>query len=89
MMSNSVMMHDNTTRPEDNLDELNKYKIDTFTVLTSADEISSEETSYIILEHEQSNLANLHSQMCMTKNHILSKYNKGEYELLIKKNKTY
>ena len=81
--------YDNTTRPEDNLDELNKYKIDTFTVLTSADEISSEETSYIILEHDQSNLANLHSQMCMTKNHSLSKYNNGEYELLIKMDKTF
>ena len=79
--------YDNTTRPIENLDEQGRYDIEKYIVISNLDEIPTEE-NYIILEHEQSNLINLHKQMCMTKNHSLSKYNNGEYELLIKMDKT-
>jgi hypothetical protein len=81
--------YDNTTRPEENLDELDRYEISKYTVVSSLDEITEDDSSYIILEHEKTNLVNLHSQMCMTKNHTLSKYNNGEYELLVKMDRTF
>ena len=78
--------YDNTTRPSDNLDELGTYKIDQFDVVSNFDEVPNK-PSYIIINHEQTNLLNLHKQMCMTKTHKLSKYNNGEYELLVKMDK--
>ena len=80
--------YDNTTRPIDNLDELGKYTINKYKVVSNLDEIPTEE-NYIIIEHDQSNLVNLHTQMCMTRRHPLSKYNNGEYELLIKMDKLF
>ena len=80
--------YDNTTRPVDSLDELPKYDIKKYTIINELDEIPSDD-AYVILEHDKSNLANLHSQMCMTQNHTLSNYNNGEYELLIKMDSTF
>ena len=79
--------YDNTTRPLESLDEQDDYEIEEYKVVSSLDEITTEE-KYIILDHEQSNLINLHKQMCMTKTHPLSQYNNGEYELLIKMDRT-
>ena len=80
--------YDNTTRPIDNLDELGLYRIKQINVITNPDEIPSVD-DYIVIEHDQTNLISLHNQICMTKQHPLSKYNNGEYELLVKMDKLF
>ena len=78
----------NVTRPEESLDELEPYEIKTFDVYTELDEIPSS-GDYLIIYHNKTNLVNLHSQMCMTRQHPISNYNNGEYELLIKMDTTF
>ena len=77
--------YDNTTRPQENLDELGNYNdnIENIKVISDLEE-SPINGSYVIINHDQTNLVNLHSKICKTKQHTLSDYNHGEYELLIK-----
>ena len=77
--------YDNTTRPIENIDELGDYDdyIENIKVISNLEEPPTE-GSYVIIDHDETNLVNLHSKICKTKQHTLSDYNHGEYELLIK-----
>jgi hypothetical protein len=77
--------YDNTTRPTENIDELGAYddEIENIKVISNLEEPPTE-GSYVIIDHDETNLVNLHSKICKTKQHTLSDYNHGEYELLIK-----
>ena len=79
--------YNNITRPA-KLSDLDDYEIKEYNVYTNLDDAQND-NEYIILEHEQSNLINFHKKMCMTKTHTKSKYNNGEYELLIKMDKLF
>ena len=79
--------YDNFTRPS-KLSELDDYKIEEFEVFSKSEDVGDKE-SYILIEHEQSNLINFHKKMCMTKTHNITNYNHGEYELLIKMDKLF
>ena len=74
--------YDNFTRPE-KLSDIEGYKISTFDVVTNLEDAAGKE-SYILIEHDQTNLVNFHKKMCMTNTHNITNYNHGEYELLIK-----
>ena len=73
-----------STRSIYNSDKLGKYTIDKYKVVSNLDGVPTEK-NYIIMEHDQSNLVNLHIQMCMIRGHLLSKYNNGEYECCLKR----
>ena len=79
--------YDNETRPE-NLSALGYYDIEEIEVVSNINDVTNQ-TSYILIEHEQSNLINFHRKMCMTHQHNISQFNHGEYELLIKMDKTF
>ena len=74
--------YDNFTRPE-KLSDMPSYPLQDVDVVTNLEEAANKE-SYILIEHDQTNLVNFHKKMCMTNNHSLTNYNHGEYELLIK-----
>jgi len=74
--------YDNFTRPE-KLSDLEAYEISTFDVVTNLEDAEDKE-SYILIDHDQTNLVNFHKKMCMTNNHNITNYNHGEYELLVK-----
>ena len=77
--------YDNTTRPKENIDELGNYdaNIADIKVISNLEE-PPDSGGYVVIDHDQTNLVNLHSKICKTKQHTLSDYNHGEYELLIK-----
>ena len=79
--------YDNFPRPS-KLSELYDYEIEEFDVFSNLEDVGDKE-SYILIEHEQSNLINFHKKMCMTQNHNITNYNHGEYELLIKMDKLF
>ena len=73
--------YDNFTRPEsltgtyDNIQE--------FDIISKEEDIGDKE-SYVLIDHDQTNLVNFHKKMCMTNTHNITNYNHGEYELLVK-----
>ena len=75
----------NETRKE-KLSDLSPISIDEYDVVSNINDVTNP-NSYILIEHDQSNLLSFHRKMCMTKQHPISEYNHGEYELLIKMNK--
>ena len=77
----------NVTRPE-KLSDLEAYDIEEYDVFSNINDVTNQ-NSYILIEHEQSNLKSFHRKMCMTQQHNITKYNNGEYELLIKMDKTF
>ena len=77
----------NVTRPE-KLSDLEAYDIQEYDVFSNINDVTNQ-NSYILIEHEQSNLKSFHRKMCMTQQHNITKYNNGEYELLIKMDKTF
>ena len=79
--------YDNFTRPE-KLSDLGEYPITDCDVVTSLDDVGDKK-SYVLIEHDQTNLANFHKKMCMTNNHTQTIYNHGEYELLIKMDRLF
>ena len=79
--------YDNFTRPE-KLEDTPTYDILVSDVITNLEEVGDKD-SYILIEHDQTNLVNFHKKMCMTNNHTLTPYNHGEYELLIKMDKLF
>jgi hypothetical protein len=50
----------------------------------SEEDDSPRPDSYVNISQSETNLVNLHKQICKTKQHTLSNYNHGEYELLLK-----
>ena len=77
--------YDNFTRPDtltEPYDEISEFQI-----VSNLDDVVNPD-SYILIEHDQSNLINFHKKMCMTKTHNISNYNHGEHELLIKMDTT-
>ena len=74
--------YDNFTRPS-KLSDIEGYTISEYDIVTNIEDAKNKE-SYILIEHDKTNLVNFHKKMCMTNNHTLTKYNHGEYELLIK-----
>ena len=75
--------YDINERPINNLDELGPYdRIESYPVINNLDDIPSS-GSYIFINHTQSNLLNIHKQMCMTNNYH------GNFELLIKMDKIF
>ena len=74
--------YDNFTRPE-KLSDIEGYEISTFDVVTNLEDAVGKE-SYILIEHDQTNLVNFHKKMCMTNTHNITNFNHGEYELLVK-----
>ena len=79
--------YNNFTRPE-KLSDLTPYKITDINVVTNLEDAEGKD-SYVLIEHDQTNLANFHSKACMTKQHQETNYNHGEYELLIKMDKFF
>ena len=82
--------YDNFTLPE-SLDEITDDVVVSQTVVSDLDPTPTED-SYVILNHTQSNLVNLHNKMCMTQkydNVHPPEYEYGEYELLLKMDKTF
>ena len=77
----------NETRKE-KLSELPPISIDEYDVVSNINDVTNP-NSYILIEHDQSNLLSFHRKMCMTKQHPISEYNHGEYELLIKMDKLF
>ena len=56
--------------------------------MTNLDEADGKD-SYVLIDHDQTNLVNFHKKACMTKQHNETNYNHGEYELLIKMDKYF
>ena len=79
--------YDNFTRPE-KLSDLTPYEITDINVVTNLEDAEGKD-SHVLIEHDQTNLINFHSKVCMTKQHTITKYNHGEYELLIKMDKYF
>ena len=79
--------YNNFTRPE-KLSDLTPYEITDINVVTNLEDAEGKD-SYVLIEHDQTNLANFHSKACMTKQHQETNYNHGEYELLIKMDKFF
>ena len=80
--------YDNFTRPE-KLSDLGPYdELKDIEVVTNLDEADGKD-SYVLIDHDQTNLVNFHKKACMTKQHNETKYNHGEYELLIKMDKYF
>ena len=71
--------YDNTTR-EDGLVYSGFSDIKVF----SEEDDSPRPDEYVNISQSETNLVNLHKQVCKTKQHTLSDYNHGEYELLLK-----
>ena len=70
---------------------LKDYEISEFDVVSNLNDIQNKE-SYILIEHEQSNLINFHKNVCVTKLHNISNisdYNNDVYELFIKMDNTF
>ena len=74
----------NETRPSALTDS---YTITSTDVVAKKEDIGSK-TSYILIEHDQTNLINFHNQMCMTKP-LEASYNHGEHEVLIKMDRVF
>ena len=79
--------YDNFTRPE-KLSDMAEYELTDIDVVSNLDDAEGKE-SYVLIEHDQTNLVNFHKKACMTKQHNETKYNHGEYELLIKMDKYF
>ena len=79
--------YDNFTRPE-KLSDLTPYEITDINVVTNLEDAEGKD-SHVLIEHDQTNLINFHSKVCMAKQHTITKYNHGEYELLIKMDKYF
>ena len=80
--------YDNFTRPE-KLSDLGPYdELKDIEVVTNLDEADGKD-SYVLIDHDQTNLVNFHKKACMTKQHNETNYNHGEYELLIKMDKYF
>ena len=77
--------YDNFTRPDSLTDA---YEISQYEVVNKLEDVQNPD-SYILIEHDQSNLVNFHKKMCMTKTHNITNYNHGEHELLIKMDKLF
>ena len=79
--------YDNFTRPT-SLADTQPFEITECDVVTNLADVGDKE-SYLLIEHDQTNLVNFHKKMCMTAAHNQTNYNHGEYELLIKMDKLF
>ena len=73
--------YDNFTRPESLTETYDN--IQEFDIISKEEDIGDKE-SYVLIDHDQTNLVNFHKKMCMTNTHNITNYNHGEYELLVK-----
>ena len=55
------------------LSDLGTYSIEEYDVVSNINDVINP-NSYILIEHEQSNLINFHKKMCMTKTHNITNY---------------
>ena len=79
--------YDSFTRPE-KLSDLDLYETTDIDVVSNLDDAQGKDL-YVLIDHEQTNLVKFHNKVCMTKQHNETKYNHGEYELLIKMDKYF
>ena len=77
------MYWDNDPFCYDTYDNFTRVEITDIDVATNLEDAEGKD-SYILIEHNQTNLINFHSKVFMAKQHKITKYNHGEYELLIK-----
>ena len=76
----------NDSRPE-KLDDLGPYKIDDINVISNNEDPPNGD--YVMINHEDTNLVDLHKMVCKTNKMPPSNFSYGDYELLLRMDKTF
>ena len=78
----------NDSRPE-KLDDLGPYNIKPITVISNNEEPPSDGSDYVMINHDDTNLVDLHKKVCNTEKIPPSNFSYGDYELLLRMDKTF